>query len=159
MHGSPLRHLAVAVTLAAFAAASCAQTLEVAPNSIKLVQVEGGPLAIGKLTIRSSGEPQPWTAVATPENPKEPWLTLSAGNGVTPATLTLGLVNWRGAQQKAGKFHHTVTIKSGASVIAVMRVFKIVVPDTPTVDRIMANCDRLDAFAKADPFKQSGAPS
>jgi glutathione S-transferase len=55
--------------------------------------------------------------------------------------------------------HVTIADIALASVIAVMRVFKIVVPDTPTVDRIMANCDRLDAFAKADPFKQSGAPS
>ena len=45
-----------------------------------------------------------------------------------------------------------------ASVVAVTRVFKVVVPDTPTLDRIMANCDRHEAFMKADPKRQTGAP-
>ncbi len=45
-----------------------------------------------------------------------------------------------------------------ASIIAVMRVFKIEVPDIPTVMRIMAACEQLDAFAKADPSRQAGAP-
>lgn len=46
-----------------------------------------------------------------------------------------------------------------ASIVAVMRVFKITVPDTPVIDRIVANCDSREAFQKADPFKQIGAPS
>jgi len=41
----------------------------------------------------------------------------------------------------------------------VMRVFKIEVADIPTVNRIMAACEALDAFAKADPLRQAGAPS
>jgi maleylacetoacetate isomerase len=45
------------------------------------------------------------------------------------------------------------------SIVVVMRVFKIVVPDIPTVDRIVALCEAHEAFAKADPFKQEGAPS
>ena len=45
-----------------------------------------------------------------------------------------------------------------ASIIAVMRVFKIEVSGIPTVLRIMAACERLDAFAKADPARQAGAP-
>lgn len=45
-----------------------------------------------------------------------------------------------------------------ASIIAVMRVFKIEVPGIPTVLRIMAACEQLDAFAKADPSRQAGAP-
>ncbi len=45
-----------------------------------------------------------------------------------------------------------------ASIIAVMRVFKISVADIPTVDRIMALCEAHPAFAKADPFRQVGAP-
>jgi maleylacetoacetate isomerase len=46
-----------------------------------------------------------------------------------------------------------------ASVMAIARVFKIEVADIPTVDRIMARCDALDAFKQADPFKQVGAPA
>ena len=45
-----------------------------------------------------------------------------------------------------------------ASIIAVMRVFKIEVSGIPTVDRIVARCDALDAFAKAAPHRQAGAP-
>jgi maleylacetoacetate isomerase len=45
-----------------------------------------------------------------------------------------------------------------ASIVVVMRVFNITVPDIPTIDRIMATCEGLDAFAKADPRRQMGAP-
>lgn len=45
-----------------------------------------------------------------------------------------------------------------ASIIAVMRVFKIAAPGIPTIDAIIARCDAIEAFAKADPFKQEGAP-
>jgi maleylacetoacetate isomerase/maleylpyruvate isomerase len=45
-----------------------------------------------------------------------------------------------------------------ASIIAVMRVFKIELANIPTVDRIMASCEQLDAFARADPTRQVGAP-
>jgi maleylacetoacetate isomerase/maleylpyruvate isomerase len=46
-----------------------------------------------------------------------------------------------------------------ASIIAVMRVFKIDVPAIPTIDRIVAHCETLDAFAKAAPSRQVGAPA
>ena len=45
-----------------------------------------------------------------------------------------------------------------ASIIVVMRIFKIEVTDIPTVHRIMAACEQLEAFAKADPRRQIGAP-
>ena len=45
-----------------------------------------------------------------------------------------------------------------ASVVAAARVFRIEVPGIPTVDRIVASCDELDAFAKADLARQVGAP-
>jgi maleylacetoacetate isomerase/maleylpyruvate isomerase len=45
-----------------------------------------------------------------------------------------------------------------ASVVAVMRVFKIEVDDIPTVQRILAACERLEAFARAAPGRQFGAP-
>jgi len=40
----------------------------------------------------------------------------------------------------------------------VTRVFKIAIPDVPTIDRIMATCDQHPAFMKADPKRQAGAP-
>ena len=45
-----------------------------------------------------------------------------------------------------------------ASIVVVMRIFKIEVADIPTVNRIMAACEQLDAFAKAAPARQVGAP-
>ncbi len=44
------------------------------------------------------------------------------------------------------------------SIVAVMRMFKISVDDTPVIDRIVALCETHDAFAKAAPFRQVGAP-
>src|SRR4051794_19009160 len=117
MQGSSRRHIVIAVALFAWPATSCAQILEVTPKTVKLLQVEGGPLAIAKLSIRSLGQPQRWTVTATPENPNEPWLDLSAGSGVTPSTLTLGIVTWRGEEKKPGKFHYSLAIKSGATVL------------------------------------------
>ena len=46
-----------------------------------------------------------------------------------------------------------------ASIIVVMRVFRIEVADIPAVTRIMALLDAHDAFAKAAPSKQEGAPT
>ena len=45
-----------------------------------------------------------------------------------------------------------------ASILVVMRVFKIEVPGIPTIQRIMAHCEKQAAFAKAAPGLQAGAP-
>ena len=45
-----------------------------------------------------------------------------------------------------------------ASILVVMRIFKIEVGNIPNVQRIMAACEKLSAFAKADPMIQVGAP-
>ena len=67
------------------------------------------------------------------------------------------------ADAQSGAFCHgdqpTMADICLASIVVVMRVFKITVPNIPTIDRIITNCDALDAFAKADPFKQDGAPA
>ena len=46
-----------------------------------------------------------------------------------------------------------------ASIVVVTRVFGITVPAIPTIDRIMASCEALPAFADADPRRQVGAPA
>jgi maleylacetoacetate isomerase len=46
-----------------------------------------------------------------------------------------------------------------ASIPAVMQVFGVTVPGIPTVDRIVAACWQLPAFAAADPYRQAGAPA
>jgi maleylacetoacetate isomerase len=45
-----------------------------------------------------------------------------------------------------------------ASIVVVTRVFKITVPDIPTINRIMFACEKLEAFQNADPYRQTGAP-
>ncbi len=67
------------------------------------------------------------------------------------------------AEPATGTFCHGETPTMAdiclASILAVMRVFKINVAGTPTIDRIVASCDALEAFAKAEPSRQIGAPS
>ena len=46
-----------------------------------------------------------------------------------------------------------------ASVVAVMQVFKIEVPNTPVIERIVQHCQQLPAFAAAAPRLQHGAPT
>jgi maleylacetoacetate isomerase len=67
------------------------------------------------------------------------------------------------SEPETGAFCHGDTPTTAdiclASIVAVKRVFKITLDDMPTIDRIMANCDRHEAFMKADPSRQEGAPA
>lgn len=65
-------------------------------------------------------------------------------------------------ESQTGRFCHGDTVTMAdivlMSIIVVARVFKIEVAGTPTVNRIATLCEAQEAFAKADPMRQEGAP-
>nr|WP_295780883.1 maleylacetoacetate isomerase [Rhodoferax sp.] len=66
-------------------------------------------------------------------------------------------------EKETGRFCHGDTPTMAdillSSIVVMTRVFKITVPDIPTIDRIMQACDAHAAFAKAEPYRQAGAPA
>ncbi len=66
------------------------------------------------------------------------------------------------SDSETGTFCHGETITIAdicvASIIAVLPIFKIEVGGIPTINRIMEKCMSQEAFIKADPMKQAGAP-
>ena len=99
---------------------------------------------------------------------------LTASAGFDDAAWRAWQIQWVGTglaaveqrlavDQDTGAFCHGDTPTMAdivlASIVVMTRLFKITVPDTPTINRIMQSCDAHEAFAKAEPNRQQGAPS
>ncbi len=84
------------------------------------------------------------------------WQTQWFGTGLRAVEQRLA------SEPGTGRFCHGATPTMAdiclASILSVMRVFKIEIDGIPTVARIVAECGTLDAFARADPYRQVGAP-
>ncbi len=84
------------------------------------------------------------------------WQTQWFGAGLTAVEQRLA------SESATGLFCQGDTVTMAdiclASVVNVMAIFKIVVPDIPTIEQIVARCEALKAFAQAAPHRQPGAP-
>lgn len=134
MQGAPLGKTAVAAALLALPGLLYSQAIEIAPRAVELIQVEGGPLALAKVSIRSAGASvQNWTVTASHGDPNDPWIQLSAPGGTTPALLTVGIVGWRGESKKPGKYHASISIKSGAAAVTLPVEWEVRAANPPPV--------------------------
>jgi len=84
------------------------------------------------------------------------WMTHWFGTGLAAVEKRLA------SEAATGSFCHgdevTIADICLGSITVMARINKLALPPLPTIDGIMARCEALEAFAKADPLKQVGAP-
>lgn len=139
---------------------------EVSPEPALLPKDPYGRARVRSIALMSAADTHP---LITPRIRR--YLTEA---GFSPEQWKAWQVNWfttglTAIEQKlasdpgTGRFCHgddvTIADVCLASIPAVMQVFGVTVADIPTVDRIVAACNEMPAFADADPYKQAGAPA
>ncbi|MEO8131782.1 MAG: hypothetical protein ABI822_32110 [Bryobacteraceae bacterium] len=89
------------------------QSLALSTKEITIRQAAGGPLGVGRsVRVGAAGDAGEWTAAITGDGDPS-WVYLSAASGKLPASVYIGLVNWRAEAQKAGRY--TATVKFSAN--------------------------------------------
>jgi maleylacetoacetate isomerase/maleylpyruvate isomerase len=99
---------------------------------------------------------------------------LTAATGMDDTAWRAWQIQWFGtglaaleqrlaAEPQTGVFCHGDTPTMAdiclASIVEMVRIFKITIADIPTIDRIMEACDTHPAFIEAKPSRQIGAPT
>ena len=139
---------------------------EVAPDPPLLPAVPLGRARVRSLAAMLAADTHP---LITPRVKRY----LATTGGIDDATWRAWQIHWFSTGLKAveqrlsqesetGAFCHGDQVTTAdiclASIVAVMKVFRVTVDNIPTIDRIVSRCETLPAFANADPFKQTGAP-
>src|SRR4051812_5312350 len=105
------------------------QTLSVSPNPVNIRMTQSGPIALGQnLRIAVTGTAVKWTAAVSED---APWIALSAKEGATPATVSVGLVGWRAEGQPAGNYSGAITFTAAGAAPVSVPVNWSVVPRLP----------------------------
>src|SRR5713226_4730082 len=108
-----------------------AQTLTVSPSTLVIRMAATGPIAIPQnLSITATGSPAPVDWTATPSD-DAPWISVNARAGTTPATVRVGLVDWRAEIQAPGTYSGAITFTSASLPPVTVKVLWVVVPRLP----------------------------
>ena len=103
------------------------------------------PRVSAYLTARAGFDEAAWRA----------WVTHWIGRGLTTMENRLAI------DPATGMYSHgdqvTIADICLASLVAVATSLRLALPDTPTVARIVAACEKLDAFERARPVRPTGA--
>ncbi len=142
--------IAVAAALFALPGLLYSQAIEVSPKAVKMMQVEGGPLGVAKVSIRSTtADVQNWTVTVTPADANDPWIQLDSLGGTTPALLTVGMVDWRGAAKKPGKYASSITVRAGSAAITLPVELEVRPAGPPPLFSYLsgpAGCNKADGY-------------
>src|SRR5437773_11881408 len=105
------------------------QTLSISPNPITLRMAQGGPVVNPQaVSVGAAGAALEWPASVSDDAPP---ISLSAMEGSTPATVSIGVVGWRAEGMAAGSYSGRITFNAPGAAPATVTVNWSVVPRLP----------------------------